>query len=118
VLKARGLYLNRRKTSVSHPGARRAVLGLLVDGIEPRLTKSFRDRLRQRLYYIETRGIAAHVAARSFDSAGGLYRHLRGLIDYANSVDPEYANGLRRRLDALPWLGEYSGVQRLGDPPR
>lgn len=118
VLKVRGLYLNRKKTSVSHPGARRVVLGLLVDGLEPRLTKTFRDRLRQHLYYLETRGIAAHVAARSFDSAGGLYRHLRGLIDYANSVDPAYASALRSRLDALPWLGVDRGAQRAGDPPR
>ncbi|WP_431286761.1 reverse transcriptase family protein [Roseateles chitinivorans] len=105
VLKGRGLFLNRRKTSVTHPGARRVVLGLLVDGEEPRLTKAFRDKLRQHLYYLETRGIAAHMAARSFDSAGGLYRHLRGLIDYANSVDSVYAEGLRARLDALPWGG-------------
>jgi len=106
VLKARGLYLNRKKTSITHPGARRVVLGLLVDGEEPRLTKSFRDRLRQHLYYLEKLGIAAHVSARSFDSAGGLYRHLRGLIDYANSIEPDYATSLRRRLDALPWNAE------------
>lgn len=105
VLKARGLYLNRRKTSITHPGARRIVLGLLVDGDEPRLTKAFRDRLRQHLYFLEKLGIAAHVAARSFDSSGGLYRHLRGLIDYANSIDQEYASDLRARLEALPWAG-------------
>jgi RNA-directed DNA polymerase len=103
VLKSRNLFPNRDKTAVVHPGARRVVLGLLVDGAAPRLTRAFRDRLRQHLYYLEARGITAHVQARSFESEGGLYRHLRGLIDYANSVDAAYATPLLTRLEALPW---------------
>lgn len=103
ILKRRGLYPNRSKTAIVHPGARRVVLGLLVDGEHPRLSRAFRDRLRQHLYYLETRGIMAHVEARGFDSAGGLYRHLRGLIDYANMVDQPYAKKQLLRLLALPW---------------
>lgn len=103
ILKRRGLYPNRAKTAIVHPGARRIVLGLLVDGDQPRLSRAFRDRLRQHLYYLESRGIAAHVEARGFDSSGGLYRHLRGLIDYANMVDQPYAQRQLTRLLALPW---------------
>lgn len=103
VLKRRNLFPNRRKTTVVHPGARRVVLGLLVDGDAPRLTRAFRDRLRQHLYFLEKRGIVAHVQARGFESTGGLYRHLRGLIDYAKSVDVGYAATQLARLEALPW---------------
>lgn len=103
LLKACGLYPNRAKTAIVHPGARRVVLGLLVNEAYPRLSRAFRDRLRQHLYYLEKHGIRKHMEARKFDSAGGLYRHLRGLIDYANMVDRPYAGGLRKRLDALPW---------------
>lgn len=103
VLKRRGLFPNNKKTNVVHPGARRVVLGLLVDGDAPRLTRAFRDRLRQHLYFLEKRGIEAHVQARAFESAGGLYRHLRGLVDYANSVDSAYAAPVLARLEALPW---------------
>ncbi|RYE45071.1 MAG: RNA-directed DNA polymerase [Hyphomicrobiales bacterium] len=103
ILKRRGLFPNRAKTAIVHPGARRIVLGLLVDSDQPRLSRAFRDRLRQHLYYLETRGIMAHVEAREFDSAGGLYRHLRGLIDYANMVDQPYAQQQLSRLLALPW---------------
>jgi RNA-directed DNA polymerase len=103
VLKKRGLFPNRAKTRVIHPGARRVVLGLLVDGDAPRLTRQFRDRMRQHLHYLETFGIANHVQKRKFESAGGLYRHLRGLLDYANSIDPGYAMPLLRQLEALPW---------------
>ncbi|MBB5217188.1 reverse transcriptase family protein [Parapusillimonas granuli] len=103
ILKRRGLFPNRAKTAVIHPGARKIVLGLLVDQEQPRLSRKFRDRLRQHLYYLETRGITAHLEARGFDSAGGLYRHLRGLIDYANMVDQPYAQKQLLRLQALPW---------------
>lgn len=103
ILKKQGLFPNQSKTTIIHPGARKIVLGLLVDGNQIRLTRDFRDRLRQHLYYLEKRGIAAHVEARGFDSAGGLYRHLRGLIDYANMVDPYYAERQLSRLSSLPW---------------
>lgn len=106
VLKRRNLFPNKAKTKVVHPGARRVVLGLLVDGDVPRLTRTFRDRLRQHLYFLEKRGIEAHVQARAFESAGGLYRHLRGLVDYANSVDSAYAAPMLARLEALPWRPE------------
>lgn len=106
VLKRRNLFPNNEKTKVVHPGARRVVLGLLVDGDAPRLTRDFRDRLRQHLYYLEKLGIEAHVQARAFESAGGLYRHLRGLVDYANSVDSTYAAPVLARLEALPWRPE------------
>lgn len=103
ILKRQGLFPNRAKTTIIHPGARRVVLGLLVDSDQPRLSRVFRDRLRQHFYYLETRGIMAHVEARGFDSAGGLYRHLRGLIDFANMVDQPYAHQQLLRLQALPW---------------
>jgi RNA-directed DNA polymerase len=48
---AHGLSPNRAKTSIVSPGARKVVLGLLVDGPHPRLTREFRSRLRMHLYY-------------------------------------------------------------------
>ena len=103
VLKAKGLFLNKGKTAIVHPGARRVVLGLLVDGSIPKLTRAFRDNLRQHLYYLEKYGIDNHLSARDFDSAGGLYRHLRGLIDYARMVDAPLAERYLKRLEGLPW---------------
>lgn len=69
----------------------------------PRLSRAFRDRLRQHFFYLEKFGIQRHMETRKFDSAGGLYRHLRGLIDYANMVDQPYASALPARLNALQW---------------
>lgn len=58
------------------------------------------DRIRQHLYYIEKLGIEAHAQNRGFNSIGGLHRHLRGLIDFANMVEPIYASDALHRLQA------------------
>jgi RNA-directed DNA polymerase len=104
MLAANGLRPNVRKTVVVPPGARKVVLGLLVDGIKPRLSREFHDRLRQHLYYLEKFGPRTHAERRDFDTIGGMYRHIRGLIDFANMVEPEYAAALRLRFESLSWL--------------
>lgn len=105
ILKKHGLYLNRGKTTIVPPGAKKVVLGLLVDGDHPNLTKEFKDKVRQHLFYLGKFGIQNHVVRREFDSAGGLYRHLLGLINFANMVDSLYAETVKAAFDQLPWVG-------------
>lgn len=98
-----GLSVNGRKTCIVPPGVRKVVLGLLVDGAEPRLTREFRDHLRQHLYYLEKVGPEAHRDARKFDTVSGMHRHIRGLIDYAKSIDEAFAAKMRLKFDNVPW---------------
>lgn len=103
ILRRIGLKVNDKKTRIIPPGARKVVLGLLVDGTKPKLTREFRDSLRQHLYYLERLGPEAHCKARDFDSVTGLYRHVRGLIDYAKSVDEPFSDKMRAKLEAVAW---------------
>jgi RNA-directed DNA polymerase len=105
ILKKNGLFLNRKKTAVIPPGSRKLVLGLLVDRKRPRLTKEFRAIMKQHLFSLE-KSIEQHANHRKFDSIGGMYRHILGLINYANMVDSPYADNLKSRFDALPWPGK------------
>lgn len=100
-----GLQVNDRKTTVVPPGARRIVLGLVVDGADPRLTREFKSKLRQHLYYLEKHGPQGHAEKRNFDSIWGMYRHIRGLIDFANMIEPDYAATMLMRFNSLPWPG-------------
>jgi RNA-directed DNA polymerase len=79
------------------------VLGLQVDGDAPRLRREFKDSLRQHLHYLEKFGPIEHANARNFDSVWGMKCHIRGLIDYANMVEPEYAGSLKKRFNELDW---------------
>ena len=68
------------------------MLGLLVDGAEPRLTRDFRSRLETHLYALNAPSIgpANHLKARNFASLIGMRRHITGLAAYARSIEPTY----------------------------
>jgi RNA-directed DNA polymerase len=100
-----GLSPNRAKTSIVSPGARKMVLGLLVDGLHPRLTREFRSRLRMHMYYIthEKHGPSKHAKERDFASVEGLRQHLLGLIAFAGQIDPLFAAKCRADMLKAHW---------------
>ena len=100
-ISAEGFSLNDRKTWTSSPGARKVVLGLLVDGASPRLTRRMRDRIDRLLYACEAHGTTDVAFHEGFRTASGFVHHLSGLVAYAGDVDPERAAGFPRRLRAV-----------------
>lgn len=100
-----GLKPNNAKTVIAGPGARRIVLGLLVDGPDPKLTRDFRTRLETHLYALGAKSIgpAKHKQARKFASLIGMRRHIRGLINFACHVDPDYGQSRLDEFKAIDW---------------
>lgn len=103
VISEAGYRQQYRKTKVIPPSSKKVILGLNVDGAEPRLQKEFKDRIRQHLYYLNKLGIHEHVANRGFDSIWGFKSHLRGLIDYANMIEPNYSKKVLREFKMIDW---------------
>ncbi|WP_170339707.1 reverse transcriptase family protein [Ruegeria arenilitoris] len=95
-----GLTPNKRKTSISPPGARKILLGLNVDTDRPRLTRSFKNNVETHVYAITNPAIGfnKHLEARGFESGPSMIRHIAGLIAYARSIEPDYADSLYKRL--------------------
>ncbi|MFT4935960.1 MAG: RNA-directed DNA polymerase [Pseudoalteromonas distincta] len=100
-----GLSPNVTKTRISPPGARKIVLGLLVDGPAPRLSREFRALMRLHLHYLQKKevGPAAHARVRGFVSVAGFRNHLQGLATYARQIDEAYGDALLRDLDKVDW---------------
>jgi RNA-directed DNA polymerase len=98
-----GFERNLQKTHVVPPGARKIVTGLLVDREKPRLTSEFRDNLRCHLYYATKYGAPEHCKRRGFKSLFGFREHLKGLISYAESVDPEFASRCQAQFQKIGW---------------
>jgi hypothetical protein len=99
-----GLRPNATKTVVAPPGARKIVLGLLVDRDRPRLRREFRSNLERLLHGAENpRGgaLADYVHWRGFRTIQGFLNHLEGLLNFAWMVDPEYARPLRERFASI-----------------
>lgn len=100
-----GLEPNFAKTQVVPPRARKVVLGLLADSAEPRLTREFKSKMRQHLYYLESPDVGPlkHAERRGFSAVAGMRNHLFGLAAYACQVEKDYGEALVKRLRAVPW---------------
>ncbi|WP_343213385.1 reverse transcriptase family protein [Archangium violaceum] len=102
-LSRRGFDPNRNKAVVSPPGARKIVLGLVVDGDSPRLPKEFKERLRQHLYYLNKYGVANHAQKQGFKSLFSMKRHIEGLAFYALHIEKSFGEEVLNRLAAIDW---------------
>ena len=103
VLSNAGYRPQYRKSKVIPPNSRKIVLGLNVDGELPRLQKEYKDKIRQHLYYLEKLGVREHVTNRKFDSIWGFKCHLKGLIDYANMIEVDYAKECLEKFNKIDW---------------
>lgn len=105
VMKQFGLSPNTAKTKIASPRSRKVLLGLLVDGEQPKLTREFRNNLRQHIYYLKRSDIgpAKHARKRGFTSLLGLRHHVEGLISYAAHIEPALAENYRLELKDVNW---------------
>ncbi len=102
-LRSRGLMPNRRKSVVAPPGARKIVLGVLVDGHDPKLPRDFKRRLQLHAYYLKNHGPVQHARKRGFRSILSLQRHVYGLLSHAHQVEPSFAAQVRKSLSDVDW---------------
>jgi hypothetical protein len=77
---------------------------MLVDGPEPRLSREFKDDLRQHLHYLasEDFGPSRH-AERQKLSVSTLYHRVRGLIGWAMRVEPKFGAKCLAQFEAVAW---------------
>jgi RNA-directed DNA polymerase len=92
-----GLRIHRKKTRVVTPGARKVVLGLLVDGSRPRLLPEFKRRVEVHVRGVERFGLSQHADHRHFDSILAMINHVDGCIAFAAGVEGDYAAELGRK---------------------
>lgn len=104
VLNKAGFRLNHRKTTIRGPGSRRIVLGLLVDGKEPRLSREYKDMIRLHLHYLRhpDHGPSGHASARR-TSISGIFHHVRGLIAWAQIIEPDFGNEALNKFESVDW---------------
>jgi RNA-directed DNA polymerase len=100
-----GLTQHRGKTSIIPPGARKVLLGVLIDSDRPTLTKAFRNNIETHLYALTSPklGAAAHLGKRGFASSIGMRRHIEGLIAFAHQVDRAYGAKLYAQFNSIDW---------------
>ncbi|NLH79600.1 MAG: RNA-directed DNA polymerase [Phyllobacteriaceae bacterium] len=104
ILNDAGFQHNRRKTVIRGPGTRRIILGMLVDGPTPRLQRAYKDIIRLHLHYLASPayGPAKHALARK-TGISSLYHHVRGLIAWAQHVEPAFGRQALEKFTSVNW---------------
>lgn len=103
-LRKMGFFLNDKKTVVARDGQKKAVTGLVVNE-KLNISAEYRRKLRQELYFCQTRGVAEHIERRGSSETQEHYlRCLLGRVNYVLQVRPNdaemqgYKNWLTERL--------------------
>lgn len=104
ILDKSGFRPNRRKTVIRGPGDRKIVLGMLVDGPRPRLSKDFKDALRLQLHFLSHPNIGpVKHAERKKCAVSTIYNRVLGLIHWARAVEPTYGAVVLNQFNAVEW---------------
>lgn len=88
LIRKNGFKENNRKIRIAGPGSKKIVLGLLVDGGVPRISRELYKRIDSNLYSIRKFGLEKASEHYKFDSAFGFLNHVLGLMSYINDVSP------------------------------
>ncbi|MBY2940925.1 RNA-directed DNA polymerase [Rhizobium leguminosarum] len=101
-----GFASNKLKSKIIPPGARKLVLGIIVDTDQAKLSKKFRNNLETHLYALTSDkiGVRLHMQSRGFDSIVGMRKHIAGLLAFAHHVDEKYAAKLYGQFNNINWL--------------
>ena len=101
IIRKSGFRENPEKTRVAGPGSKKMVLGLLVDGEAPRLSKEIFKRIDRHLHAAAKYGISEVAKHEKFDSPIGFYNHLSGLIAFVKDVDRVRWEAFQSRFSSL-----------------
>ena len=87
-LKKLGLFLKSRKTAVIHSSKRQTVTGIVVNE-KINLTKEYKKKIRQEMYYIEKFGIESHAKNQGISDIPGYLTSLKGRIAFVLQTCPD-----------------------------
>lgn len=96
-----GFYENSDKIRIAGPGSKKVILGLLVDGETPRLTRQLRRRIDRNIYSIEKYGIEAVAVHDGFESVYGFFNHVSGFMSFIKDVDRDQWSKLNPRFQSI-----------------
>lgn len=87
-LKKLGLFLKSRKTAVIHSSKRQTVTGIVVNE-KINLTKEYKKKIRQEMYYIEKFGIESHAKNQGISDIPVYLLSLKGRIAFVLQTCPD-----------------------------
>lgn len=85
-----GFRINSDKSRILTPGSRLEVLGMILGGEHPRLSRTKRRQVESEIRGITKFGLLSHALERHRNPEA-LYQSLKGYLAFAQSLEPEWA---------------------------
>lgn len=96
-----GYELNQSKTKVFSPGSKKIVTGIIVTDNTLRLNKKFKDEIKKHIFFIEKNGLQEQAHHSGSKNAISFLAYLRGKLNFARQVEPNFALKWALRLDRI-----------------
>lgn len=99
LVRQEGFSLQKKKTHVITPGARKIVLGLAISdqGVKP--MREFRKAVESDIYGVSKFGLLQQVHYRHYHSIFGFVNHVDGCISFIRGIDQELGNRYQEKWE-------------------
>jgi retron-type reverse transcriptase len=95
--------VNECKTRLYKEGSRKLITGILVKEDCLKLTKQFKRKLKQEIYYCKKYGASTHLENTNSLSRVNFKEYLYGKVYYLKMVEPEPGKYYLDQLDSISW---------------
>ena len=113
-----GLRVNAKKTRFIRAGCRMQITGIVINNGIARISREYRDRIRQELFYLKKCGLESHVEKVSNRNALSYLLGLDARINYVISIEPKCGNIFRVAFDELfPEFPSVRSIMIANDSP-
>ncbi|EDT6760934.1 RNA-directed DNA polymerase [Salmonella enterica subsp. enterica] len=93
-----GYKANKTKIRLISPRALKIILGLNVGGEIVKLNSNYKKDLQCHFYGINKFGLISHASHRKFNSVLGMLEHIKGKVNFACQIEPDYGIPLKEEL--------------------
>lgn len=111
ILSNHGFKPNFNKTKFIRKGHRKIITGVCMNDRIIRVPRSYKNTIRQELYYIEKFGIQEHCKRIGYQNVVSYILRLEGKINYVKIIEPNKGNFFLKRLrELIPKLDFYKNL--------
>lgn len=112
VLREEGFKVNFQKTKYRPKGSRQIITGICInDSRQIRVPRSYKDKVRQELYYIRKFGLSNHCLKIGVQNPATYLLRLEGKIKYISSI--EKTNGKKMMEELIEYAPEMKLIKNL-----
>ena len=99
ILNSSNYKMNNKKTKIILPRAKKVITGIVITDDKILLDRKFKDEIKMNIFFAEKNGLEAQRKFIKFHGNTHTFlKYLLGKLNFANQVEPDFANIWKKRL--------------------